>query len=156
MRGRGIKCPLGRYTICSKKLQDDIIQIRSARGGAVKLFPSERVSAKVGAALRKIVEGGGVSFDDIEGLSDEERRYLHRVATHCDINDKLKIPAPKKDLEAIQADRFTLLRGEIAAGNDSPELVKEFKTMILQMSNTGRLPRGQVHEILLDLLALGK
>jgi hypothetical protein len=49
-----------------------------------------------------------------------------------------------------------LLRGEILAGNDSPELIKEFKSLLLKMSNSGQLPVAQVYRILGDLLALGK
>jgi hypothetical protein len=113
------------------------------------------VSPNVAAALRKIVGGSVLSYDEISGLSDSEKRYLNRVTTQCDIPDG-GIPAPKKDDVAKEHDRFTLLRGEIVAGNDSPELIKEFKSLLLKMKNSGQLPVHQVYTILADLLALGK
>ena len=39
---------------------------------------------------------------------------------------------------------------------DGIEQVRKFKALILNMSNSGRLPRQQVHQTLIDLLALGK
>ena len=146
--------PLGRYVINQRKLHDDIVQIRSLKGGAVARFPSERVSAAVGACLRKIVGGAALSYEDIAGLSDMDRRYLHHITTQCDVD--AGIPAPKKDGEQIERDNFTLWKGEIQAGNDNPEMVRKFKALILDMANSGRLPRGQVHKTLIDLLALGK
>ena len=154
IKGRGISLPLGRYHVNSRKLHDNIVQIRSARGGAVKQFPSERVSAAVGSCLRKIIGGKALSFDEIDGLSDPERRYLHRVTTQCDCD--AGIPAPKKDEETVEADNFALWKGEIQAGNDNPEMVRKFKALILNMAGSGRLPRQQVHQTLIDLLALGK
>ena len=112
MQGRGIhREQLGRYTICTRKLGDDIVQIRSARGGAVHRFPTEKVSGAVAAALRKVVSGGTLGFDDIEGLNEDERRYLHRVANGCDLLDRCPVPAPKKDAAQIEMDLFTKLRG---------------------------------------------
>ena len=158
IRGRGVasvddKFKLGRYTINTRKLADNIVQLRSARGGAIHKFPSTSVSDAVASALRKIVGGGALSFDEIAGLSESERRYLHDVATHSGIPHNL--PAPK-DEQSAQSDRFTVLRGEIMASNDNPELVREFKTLILKMSASGQLPKGAVREVLLDLVALGK
>jgi hypothetical protein len=51
--------------------------------------------------------------------------------------------------------RFEILKGEICAGNNSNELVKEFKKIIMTLSNEGMLPKGQAREILMDLVSLG-
>jgi len=47
------------------------------------------------------------------------------------------------------------LKGQVMAGNDSKELIKEFKTMLLKFSNDGRIKKAEAREILLDLTALG-
>ena len=116
-------------------------------------FPSQAVSDAVASSLRKIVSGGELSFDDISGLKESERRYLHDVVTQCGVASNLPQP---KDAIAAQSDRYTILKGEIIAGQDNPELVREFKTLILKMSASGQLPKGAVREVLLDLVALGK
>ena len=156
IQGRGIhREPLGRYTICARKLGDDIVQIRSARGGAVHRFPTEKVSGPIAAALRKVVAGGTLGFEDIEGLNEDERRYLHRVANGCDLLDRCPVPAPKKDAAQIEMDLFTKLRGEACAGNNNPELIRDLKRLLFKMKTEGTLPASQVNRVLLDLLSLG-
>jgi len=158
IRGRGVasvedKLKLGRYTLNARKLADGVVQIRSARGGAVHRFPTLNVSDAVASSLRKIISGGDLSFDEIAGLSESERRYLHDVVTQCGVASNLPQP---KDAIAAQADRFIVLRGELVAGNDSEELVREFKGLLLKMIATNQLPRAQAYATMTDLLALGK
>ena len=153
--GRGFRAPLGRYTVSERKLNDDVLQLRTQKGGVVHRFPTEKLPSKVGEALRKIVHGGSLTFDDIEGLSEDERRFMHRLGNQCDCMDRVNIPAPKKDAEAKMADDFTKYRGEILAGNDAPELVRKFKTLLLKMATLELLPKSQVREICVDLLSLG-
>jgi hypothetical protein len=47
------------------------------------------------------------------------------------------------------------MKGEIMSGNDSKELVKKFKILILKLSKQNVLPKNEVQEILEDLLSLG-
>jgi hypothetical protein len=47
------------------------------------------------------------------------------------------------------------LKGQISAGNDSKELIKEFKVMLVKFSNDGRIKKNEAREILLDLAAMG-
>ena len=47
--------------------------------------------------------------------------------------------------------RYNVLRGQIVAGNDNRELIKEFKKLLLEMSDKKLLPRRQVSDILIDI-----
>ena len=111
------------------------------------------MSDNVRSALHKIISGGDLSYDDISGLNEDERRYLHDVSTQCGI--KTSIPKPK-DAVSAQADRFTILRGQIVSGQDNEDVVKEFKGLLLKMANNNQLPRSQAYQCMQDLLALGK
>ena len=52
-------------------------------------------------------------------------------------------------------DHFNILKGEISAGNNNKELVKEFKLMLLKFVHEGRVPKRIAHEILIELAAQG-
>jgi len=65
------------------------------------------------------------------------------------------LPAPNKTKEEEEFNRFQILKGQILAGNDSKELIKEFKVMLLKFIHNGKVPRGQGMEIVCDLMALG-
>ena len=156
MKGRGVnRVPLGRYSICARSLGENIVKIRSQKGAAVARYPTEKVSAKIGSLLRRMVSGGSLQFEDIQDLDNSEKRYLHKVAVGCDLVDKCPISAPKNDDVQVEQDLFTKLRGEIAAGNTNVELIKDFKKLLFKMKTEGSLPGSQVNRVLLDLLSLG-
>jgi hypothetical protein len=154
--GRGVnRVQLGRYTIDARSLGDNVVKIKSQKGAAVARYPTEKVSAKIGSLLRKMVSGGSLQFDDLQDLDDGEKRYLHKVAVGCDLTGTCPISAPKNDDVQVEQDLFTKLRGEIAAGNTNLDLIKDFKKLLFKMKTEGSLPGSQVNRCLLDLLSLG-
>ena len=71
------------------------------------------------------------------------------------MTDRLSVPAPSKDQEEKDFHQFEVMKGEIMSGNDSKELVKKFKILILKLSKQNILPKNEVQELLQDLLSLG-
>lgn len=147
--------PIGRYLINKRQLDKDIIAIKRPAGSTIPNLPSQRVSRNFGNVMRKIVGNGVPTFDELNSLTDEERVYLHKVAREARIDDKLNIPTPKKDEDEKDVNQFEILKGQILAGNDNPELVKKFKTIILKLSKKDLIPKAQVKDLLLDLATLG-
>lgn len=145
----------GRFLIHKNKLSDDIVSIRRPSGTFVVDFPSQRVSKNLGKVFRSIIGGGSPTFDDLNSLNEEERVYLHKLSKSAQIQDKLNIPAPKKDDDDKDIHRYELLKGQIMSGQDNKEMVKEFKILILKLSKKGLLPKGQVKDILIDLATMG-
>ena len=47
------------------------------------------------------------------------------------------------------------MKGEILAGNDSAELVKKFKLLIMKLVKSDLLPKGQARDLLMDLATIG-
>jgi hypothetical protein len=95
------------------------------------------------------------SFDDISKLDKDDQEYLHHLASKSHLLDKLNIPTPKKDEDEQDINQFEIMRGQILAGNDSQELVKKFKQLLLKMSNRDLIPRRQVKELLVMLTENG-
>ena len=147
--------PLGRWFINQHKLNDDIIAVRRASGGNITGFPSERITKNLGMVVRKIVNGGSLSYDDIHNLDENEKRYLHKLTDATQINDRLKVPAPSKTDDDKDIHQFEVMKGEIMSGNDSKELVKNFKILIMKLSNKGLLPKSQAKDLLIDLVSIG-
>jgi hypothetical protein len=93
------------------------------------------------------------SFDDLNDLCADDKNKLHHITKKCEIN--VSVPTPNKDKLQKEMNRFEILKGEILAGNDNKEMVKEFKVMLLIFMNENRIPRRQGQEILTDLVAMG-
>lgn len=147
--------PIGRYLINKRQLDKDIIAIKRKGGSVINTLPSQRVSRKLGSVIRKVVGGSIPSYEDFSELSNEEQIFLNKVAKETRIDDKLSIPAPKKNEEEKDINQFEILKGQILAGNDNPDVVKKFKSIILKLSTNNLIPKGQVRELLLDLATLG-
>ena len=146
--------PFGRYVINRHQLNNkDILMLRTMKGGAINDLPSSKVSSHLSSVLQKLLAGKSPTFDDINDLPVDDKQNLHHIIKRCEID--VSVPTPNKDKEKQDMNRFDILKGEILAGNDNKEMVKEFKVMLLRFMNNGRIPRRQGQEILTDLIAMG-
>lgn len=143
--------PFGRYIINRSKLMDGIIMIKRPNGAFMGDLQSRRVSNNLKNVFEKIVGGNVPSYKDFSKLDNDEIEYLHYVAKKTNLADKLQVPTPNKDTEEKMISRYEVLRGQIIAGNDNKELIKEFKKLLLDMSDKKLLPRRQVSDILIDI-----
>ena len=147
-RGKGL--PFGKYFLHPDKLKDDIVSVQTSAGRNHPQMPTKRVSKGLGAMLRHIASGGNPSYDDLHRMSDADRSHLSDLVRRC----KVDVDVPEGN-DKEELDQYDILIGELSAGNDSPELIKKLKMVILKLMQKGRLPKGQAREVLADLVALG-
>ena len=147
--------PLGRYVIHKRQLDKDIVSIKTKTGKQIMGFNAHLVSRNLGGAIRKIVGGGSPTFDEIASLSDDEKQYLHKVASKAEIIDRLSIPAPNKHLDEKDINQFEIMKGEILAGNDNKDLIKKFKLLILKLVRKELIPKREANDMLFELTSLG-
>ena len=152
--GKFIK--FGKYLLNSHKLnKDNTFSLKHISGGNIIDIPSQRLTENLSKAIRTIIGGGNPSYNDLNKLTENEQKYLHKICQKSNIIDKLSIPTPSKDSEEKEIHRFEVMKGEISSGNDSPELIKEFKRLILKLQKNNSLPKKEVYEILEELNTLG-
>jgi len=145
----------GKHFINSNKLHEGVISLRHKSGAGLPNFPSRKVSPHLAGIIKTIVGGGMPSYNDVDKLTDEEKNYLHQISKKSDLTQMLSIPTPSKDKMEKDFNQFEIMKGEIMAGNDSKELIKRFKVLLLKLVNTGQLPKAQVQEIMTELLEMG-
>jgi hypothetical protein len=152
--GKFIK--FGKYLLNSHKLnKENIFSLKHISGGNIIDIPSTRLTEGLGKVIKTIIGGGNPNYNDLNGLSENEQNYLHKVCSKSNIVDKLSIPTPSKDAEEKEIHKFEVMKGEIASGNDSPELIKNFKRMLMKLQKNNSLPKKEVYEILEELNTLG-
>ncbi len=145
----------GKYMIARNDLDHgDLCHIRYHSGQKIKKMPNRVVGAGVKAVLSSIADGKHPKFEDVEKLEDDEKEYIRGLLKSASI-DPSSVPEAKKDDKEKMKHQFEKMKGEIVAGNDNPQLVKEFKLTLLKMKQNKMLPAGQVNEILLELATLG-
>lgn len=147
--------PFGKYIVNPSKLSSGLFDMRTLNGGVIKKYPSRKLSPALTKILNRIIGGRLPDSYDVEEMELDDQEFLFNLANDAKINDRLKIPTPKRSKEDEEENRFEILKGQIVAGNDSKELVKEFKRMLVKFSNEGRINKNEAREILLDLTAAG-
>jgi hypothetical protein len=118
-------------------------------------IPTQKVSGKLAKVLHCISGGGIPQFESVMDLADEDKALLHRITKTSKVSDRLSVPNPNKTKLEEEDNRFNILRGEVSIGNDAPEVIKEFKVLLLKFMREGRVPTGQGKAIMEELLLKG-
>jgi len=148
--------PFGKYYVNSHKLNHgNVLSIKSKSGTNVREYPSRTVSPRLGSVIKTIIGGGVPTWNDMEKLSEDEKDYLYKVSKRAEFADKISIPTPSKDKIEKDIHEFEVCKGEIMAGNDSKELVKKFKLLVIKLSKNGTIPKREATEVMTELLELG-
>lgn len=145
----------GKYMLARNDLENgDVFHMRYHNGKPIQRMPRKMVGSGVKAVLSSIADGKHPKFDDIEALNSSERDYVREIMKGAAL-DPSGFPEGDKSEKDKMKHKFEKLKGEIVAGNDNPEIVKDFKHVILKMRQAKMLPANQVNEILLELSTLG-
>lgn len=147
--------PFGKYVIHKHKLTGGILQVRTIKGGSIPKLPTLGISPALGKIIKKMVGGGLPSYDEMSALSEDEKNTLYKVFKLSQIDKADMLPSPDKTKEEQEMNRFQILKGQIQAGNNSAELIKEFKCLLMKFISGGKIPRGQGMDIVCELMALG-
>jgi uncharacterized protein YuzB (UPF0349 family) len=153
----------GRYIISMNDLNKSILNIKYPSKSALKYFKKQKISPKLKSLVYKLVlsqeNGDGIDVEEYNALSDADKKLLDKVIKlgQLDHDENLKLLQIEKltDKE-IDADvkRFDLLRGEIIAGNDNPEMIKELKLLTIKLMNNGMIPKQEANELLYLICSL--
>jgi len=143
----------GRYVIDRQKLKDGQCVIRFESGACIHKLPARRIGKEIQNVLTKIAGGALPSYEDINSLSQDDRRFMFNIQKMAKMD--AQIPSPDKDTETKQMEEFEKMRGQILAGNDNKDLIKKFKLTLLMFAKDGRIPRREVNEVLMEMASIG-
>ena len=87
-------------------------------------------------------------------LPQEEQRHFERVVSGAGLIDTFKLKRNRTEQEKKDGERFDLLRGEVMAGNNSENLLKELRGLIVRFINEGRIHQREGTNMLMEISAL--
>ena len=145
----------GNYMIARNDLiNGSSVHIRYKNGQRVRALPVKVVGGSVLSVLKSVSDGTAPAYDDISNLTENELEYVNGLMKKSNIAP-LGMPTAKKTEKEQDKLKFNKMKGEILAGNDNVQMIKEFKTLLIRMKNRKELPASEVHDILLDLASMG-
>ena len=144
--------PIGKYKAHKTKLMGGKLQIRSKNNNQVYNLKSQVISTNIRDILLKLNKGENINYKDVDELSIDEKNQLYTIGKKMHISQLFDIPSTLKSEEEKLVSDFLKLRGSLMAGNNSKELLREFKINILKMKNNKLISLQEYNEVLNILL----
>ena len=139
---------LGKYKANKDKLLGGKLQVRSENNNQVNNVKSQVITKNIRDILLKINKGETINYNDVDKLDEEEKNHLYNIGKKLHIRELFDIPSTLKTQEEKMKDEFFKLRGSIMAGNNSPEILKKFKMLLIKMKNNKMISISEFNEIL--------
>jgi hypothetical protein len=139
---------LGKYKANKEKLLGGRLQIRSENENQVNNVKSQMITKNIRDILLKINKKEIIKYSDVDKLDEDEKNHLYNIGKKLHITELFEIPSTLKNQEEKLKDEFFKLRGSIMAGNNSPEILKKFKMILIKMKNNKMISLSEFNEIL--------
>ena len=138
-----------------KMCNDNCISLHHKCGAKDSSFPVRKVNRLFGKILRSMINGDTPDYTDMNKLSDSDKSYLYCFLKKTRTHGYYSVPVPEKDEEWQEFDKFELLLGQIRAGNNNSDMIRDLKLMLMKFRNSNMMPKNQVNAILYELNDLG-
>jgi hypothetical protein len=146
--------PFGRYLLSLKNLQKNRFMLRTKSKNPVLSFRTIVLTRRTKAIVQNLLRQNPISFEDIDALNEEEKEQIDTIVSKTEITDRLKIPNTKKTRLERDLHKFNVLRGSIISGGDNIEMLRDFRKLLLSLSNSGYISKKETGDVLLEMLKL--
>lgn len=145
------------------KLGDKIISVRMLKRNKVSLrtksltqanVPTKVVSNDIRNLLLEYLHTGKFNYRNFETFDDKDKQLVAEIFYQAGLDYELGINYADEYVKDL--DRFELLKGQLLAGNDSKEIFREMKVIILRLLAGGRITRSKANTLLYDLVVLSE
>ena len=148
--------PFGSKLIHQERfLNDNVLNVFYKCGKSDDSFPVRKVNQHFAKVLRSMINNKAPDFEAMNALNDDDKRYLHQLLRATKLQGYYSVPMPDKDDELKDHERFEWCLGQIRAGNNNPDIVRELKLKLMRFRNDKKLPRAEANRILYELNDLG-
>jgi hypothetical protein len=145
----------GKYAIHLPQLHNkNTLNIKYKSLGAIPTLKPITISDDFKDFITETLEKKSVNERALKKLPSHEISYFERAVAGAGLLETFKMKRTNTDEEKKDLDRFTLLRGELIAGNNSDKLIKELRSLIVKFLNTGRIHKAEGMNLLQELSVL--
>jgi hypothetical protein len=142
----------GKYVINMNQLKErDILNVKFPSLGRIPQFKPTPISDVMKEFILELLETGKVSNRIYEQIPIEERQLFEKIATGAGILNALKLKRTISNEDKEDNDRFTLLKGEYLAGNNSVALLKELRKLVVKFMSQGKISKHDGMNLLIEL-----
>ncbi len=161
-KDRLAKIKFGKYSISGKGLASGILDIRTGCNRTSSKLGRTPISSRLQKAINYLIKNEDIDVDLFEALSDEEKKLLLYAIEVSEIKlnsipfnvfKRFSVADANKELDAL-IDRYHLLVGELGAGNNAPEILRELRGILFKLLEKKKIDRVYANELLLMINAV--
>jgi hypothetical protein len=142
----------GKYAIHMGQLKNqDIFNVKYKSLGGIPHFRPTPVSDVFKDFVIDLMDNGKANQRIYDQVPLDERKMFEAVASGAGVFDTLKLKRTTTNQDKEDLERFTLLRGEYLAGNNSVAVMKELRRFVIKFMGERKISKKDGMELLLDL-----
>lgn len=143
----------GKFMINNKLLYDNVLLVKYKKSYApVPQIRRKNITNDFKDELIYIFDTAQIDYEKLRELSDEENSLFKLLIMKSGLFDKLKYNYynSREKLDDI-IEEYDILKGEIEADNNNPELIKRCKSVLKKLYNYGKISKDEYYEIINEL-----
>jgi hypothetical protein len=147
----------GKYLLNQPHLYNDSkLTLRFPSGGAIPQFKPSIITEDFREFLIDLIENEKMSQPLYKSLNDKEKKFFEKICKGAGLVHKFNIKPSNltDDIEQKELNRYKLLVGEVEAGNNNKDLIKELRALVIKFSKDGRMGKADSIYMLTELSSL--
>jgi len=156
--------PFGKKMVHMPGLLRCHLAFRTISGGYPKSFQPKTISNEFKNIMLDIILHDDFNEDSYAGLTDEEQKYFDEICVYskiflADTDGSSGVSEKLAKLNSFSArdkkemfNRFNLLRGEVLSGNNSIEVLKEMRNILLIMKSKRYIQKHLFDTLITDIV----
>jgi len=143
----------GKFGINLQLLYDNVLLVKYKKSYApVPSIKRQNVSDDFVDAILYILDTEQIDYEKLRELSDDENNLFKLLIMKSGLFNVLKYNynQTRESLNDI-VEQYEILKGEIEADNDNPNLIKDVKIVLKKLRNHGKINESEYMDILKEL-----
>jgi len=141
----------GKYLLHANNMNKSVLSVHHKGGGRVQSIPVQTMSEDLRDFIVDVLQNKRASQKEFSRLPLSEQKLFEKMSKGAGVHHTLGLKPVKSDDDNKIEERFEVLKGEWLAGNNSHELVRELRKIVIYFMEEGRLTKSQARELLLTI-----
>ena len=142
----------GKYIVHYKQLiNDNILNVKYPSTGGIPSIKPVSIDDNFKDFFIDVLDTGRVNQKHFTSLTEPEKAHFSKIIRGAKLTNVLKFNPTDDSTEKDEMNRLELVFGEINAGNDNANLLKEARTLIKKYIGNGRINKNKGLEMLMEL-----
>lgn len=142
----------GKYVINYHNLMNGVANFKYPSLGGIREIKAKTISDDCKDLLIDILENDRLNERMYNKLDDDEQQHLYKVFKGAGLLERFKIQKKETDEDINDIDRFNLLRGSYIAGNNSENVIKELRGLIVKFIKQERITKKEGMTMLMEII----